>query len=46
MDYAHAAIAGSVAVNSRDGKSFSPFYMVPNRSTVALTVFNAEGRVG
>ncbi|MFZ5493765.1 MAG: hypothetical protein ACOZE5_00325, partial [Verrucomicrobiota bacterium] len=39
-------VQDSIAVSSWDGQSFSPLYMVPNRSTVELDIFNAEGRVG
>jgi RHS repeat-associated protein len=38
-------VQDSVPVSSWDGETFSTVYMVPNRSTVGLSVFNAEGRV-
>lgn len=38
-------VAGSVPVTNWDGQSFDTVYMVPNRSTVTLDVYNAEGRV-
>lgn len=38
-------VQDSVAVNSWDGESFETVYMVPNRSTVQLRIYNAEGQV-
>jgi RHS repeat-associated protein len=40
-----SAVQDAVAVNSWDGQSFSTVYLVPNRSTVELDIYNAEGRV-
>lgn len=38
-------VQDSVAVNSWDGQSFDTVYMVPNRSTIELKIYNAEGQV-
>ena len=35
----------AVAVNSFDGQSFDTVYMVPNRSTIEMDVYNSEDRV-
>lgn len=40
----NAQVTGSVRVDNWDGESFAPIYMVPNRSTVDLVIYNAEGR--
>lgn len=37
-------VEDAVLVNSWDGQSFSPVYMVPNRSTVELVIYSGEGR--
>ena len=39
-------VQDSVPVNSWDGESFETVYMVPNRSTVDLAIFGADGNVG
>jgi RHS repeat-associated protein len=37
-------VEASLLVNNWDGQSFAPIYMVPNRSTVELVIYSAEGR--
>ena len=39
-------VQDSVPVYSWDGQSFATVYMVPNRSTVELDIFDDQGRVG
>ena len=40
------AVTGSVAVTNWDGQTIDTVYLVPNRSTVRLRIFDEQGRVG